>query len=147
MKRLSGFKAGLLHRWRDRLRVSDRFRAKAAAHFGGQLAIPLPPGPPRPYLRLPIFAPTPDAKQRLCASSQGRRLGLSAAYPTPVSEIPQIRSITRGEHFPIAQTVASTMVTLPTHHWVSERDREDIVDLVSRFTNTPGEAVVWRRAS
>jgi len=129
VRRLSGFKAGLLRRWQTHLAQSNQIRSKTAGYFGKR--IPGRPGSDgsHPYLRLPIFAATPHEKQRLYASSQTRGLGLSVAYPTPVSDIPEVRAAIDGRQFPAARRVAASLLTVPTHHWLTPRDKQAIAEL------------------
>ena len=74
---------------------------------------------------------TSEEKNRVYGLSQERGLGLSAAYPTPVNEIPEIRVAFDGQPFPAARSVADTLLTIPTHHWLSEQDKRAIADCVS----------------
>jgi dTDP-4-amino-4,6-dideoxygalactose transaminase len=131
LARLSGMKAGVLGRWQTRLAESTRVRSEAAAYFGAQLAVPLPNGPVHPYLRLPIRLATRQHKERVCTLSNARGLGVSAAYPTAINEIPQIRSTFGREQYPAARRVAETLVTVPTHQWLSARDKRAIVDCLA----------------
>jgi perosamine synthetase len=127
LRRLGAVKAAILAGWRRRLATSNMTRSDAAADYRRRL--PLQPAERHAYLRVPLLAPTPGAKKKLQALSQRRGLGVSAAYPTAVSEIPQIRDAFRGQRFPAAEHVAARLVTIPTHQWVSEQDRQAIVDL------------------
>lgn len=129
LTRLSGLKAGVLHNWRRRLARSNGIRSETAAYFCRRLHLELPPGPSHPYLRLPVLAATPQEKRRLHALSEARGLGLSVAYPAPVSEIPQLRAVVNGHRFPHAAQVADSLVTIPTHHWLSEKDKRAIADV------------------
>jgi len=129
LTRLSGLKAGVLHNWRRRLARSNGIRSETAAYFCRRLHLELPPGPSHPYLRLPVLAATPQEKRRLHALSVARGLGLSVAYPAPVSEIPQLRAVVNGHRFPHASQVADSLVTIPTHHWLSEKDKRAIADV------------------
>jgi dTDP-4-amino-4,6-dideoxygalactose transaminase len=131
LARLSGVKAGVLRNWRSRLADAARVRSDAAAYFGAHLRVSLPHGQSHPYLRLPIRVATRTDKERLCALSKQRGLGVSAGYPTPVNEIPEIRSAFDGERFPSARQVADTLVTVPTHQWLSQRDKRAIVDFLA----------------
>ena len=126
--RLSGLKAGVLHNWRKQLARSNRTRSETAAYFCRRLHLELPPGPSHPYLRLPVLASTPQEKQRIHAISEARGLGLSVAYPAPVSEIPEMRAVANGHRFPHACQVAGNLVTFPTHHWLSDNDKRAIAD-------------------
>jgi len=132
--RLSGFQAGLLRRWRRRLSRSNDARAAAVSYFTRSLSLSPPADPSRPYLRLPLVAADAPARQRVFALSQRRGLGLSVAYPTPINEIPEIASAFAGQRFPSARRLSERLLTLPTHHWLSERDKRAIADLCREVT-------------
>lgn len=132
LRRLGVVKAALLAGWRRRLAESNATRATIAADFGRRL--PLHRNVRHACLRVPLLAPTPKARRRLQALARARGLGVSAAYPAPVSRIPQIRDAFSGQRFPAAEHVAARLVTFPTHRWVSERDRQAIVDLYRTCT-------------
>jgi perosamine synthetase len=129
VRRLSGMQAGFLWNWRLRLAGSNHGRATTAAYFRGQLSLRQARSAACPYLRLPIVASNAEEKERLFALSQKRGLGLAVAYPTPVNEIPEIRSTFAGQYFPTARTVSERLLTLPTHHLLSEKDKRAIADL------------------
>jgi perosamine synthetase len=131
--RLSGMKAGLLRDWRPHLARSNKVRSETASYFSRQLQVRAGGGSSVPYLRFPIVLSTPEAREALYARSQRRGLGLSAGYPTPVSDIPAIRSAFNARQFPSARRVAQNLLTLPTHHWLSEKDKRAIADLCQGF--------------
>lgn len=130
LRRLSGLQAGLLHHWQKRLSQSNQQRSEVAASVSRELSLTLALGPTHPYLRLPIFAATRQSRERIHSLSQRRGLGFSLAYPTPINEIPEIRRIYDGKRYPSARSVADRILTLPTHHWISEKDTRAIVDCV-----------------
>jgi dTDP-4-amino-4,6-dideoxygalactose transaminase len=72
---------------------------------------------------------TPLDPARVYSASQKRGLGLSLAYPAPINEIPEMRPTFAGQHFPSARTLSERLLTLPTHHWLSEKDKHAIVQL------------------
>jgi len=129
LKRLSGTQAGLLRNWRRRLARSNQVRAATAAYFSRQLSLARARDGAHPYLRLPIVAANAAEQGRLFALSQKRGLGVALAYPTPINEIPEIRAAFDGQRFPAARTVSERLLTLPTHHWVSERDQRAIAEM------------------
>jgi dTDP-4-amino-4,6-dideoxygalactose transaminase len=131
VRRLAPLKAGLLQGWEARLVRSNRVRSQRASYFRRRLS--LPANGPLPYLRLPILARSVEAKQRLYSIAKARGLGLSAGYPTPISDIPQVRRLFGGQKFPAARRVAESLLTIPTHHWVSAKDQRAIADLCSSF--------------
>src|SRR5204863_8160374 len=128
-RRLSGFQAGLLRNWHSRLTRSNRARAEAVSYFSRELSLDASRSAARPYVRMPIVAPTAEARTRVYAQARKRGLGVSVSYPTPISDIPEIRSEFDGQLFPSASRVSERLLTLPTHQWLSERDKRAIADL------------------
>jgi dTDP-4-amino-4,6-dideoxygalactose transaminase len=129
MARLSGLRAGTLRRWRNRLSHSGSSRAATAAYFAERLRVRLAAGPTYPYLRVPVLAPTPQTRRRIHDLARRRGLGLSTAYPAPVSDIPELRHLMNGRTFPAARQVSERLLTLPTHHLLSRRDKAAIAEL------------------
>lgn len=129
VKRLSRFHAGLLRRWRHRLAASNRARAAAVNYFRRQLSLGENETETRPFVRLPFVVRDARARRRIYQRSRERGLGLAASYPTPISAIPEIAGAFEGQQFPAAQALSERLVTLPTHHWLSEHDKRAIADL------------------
>ena len=137
VKRLSGMQAGLLHDWQHQLSESNQRRSETSASVSRQMSLSLPQGPSHPYLRLPILAATPQGRARIHSFAERRGLGVSLAYPTPINEIPEISYLFDGKRFPSAQRVSEHILTIPTHHWISEKDTRALVACVE-----PSAAVV-----
>lgn len=129
LRRLSGMKAGLLHNWQSRLARSNRIRSETAAYFSRRLRLGPPCGASHPCVRLPILVETAKAKEQIQSAAQARGLGVGVAYPAPISEIPEVRAVVNGQRFPTARGVADRLLTLPTHHWLSEHDKRAITNL------------------
>ena len=148
VKRLSGMQAGLLHDWEHRLSESNQRRSETAASVSRQMSLSLPQGPSHPYLRLPILAATPQGRERIHSFAQRRGLGVSVAYPTPINEIPEISHLFDGMRFPTARRVSEHILTIPTHQWISEKDRKAIVECVdaSATVARPVPAIARRAA-
>jgi dTDP-4-amino-4,6-dideoxygalactose transaminase len=140
---MSGLKAGFLRHWRRRLADSIRLRSETVADFCRRLALCPIQGPTHPYLRLPVLAATPVDKERIYALSRQLGLGLSAAYPTPVNQIRQISAVFDGRQFPGAKRVATRLLTIPTHHWLSETDKRAIVSCLSMMIPEMGSPRGW----
>jgi len=134
--RLSGLQAGVLHGWRERLDRANRVRAENAADIGRRLSLTPKLGQAHPYLRLPVFAASAHDKARILAASRRQGLGLSPAYPAPIHRTPQLRDRFAAERFPSADRVAEHLLTIPTHHFVRERDKRAIVECLSGGTRT-----------
>jgi dTDP-4-amino-4,6-dideoxygalactose transaminase len=132
VRRLSGMHAGLMRRMRSRMALARRVRAGTAADLQRRLRVlPRPEADRHPYLRLPVYAATPEDRARLLAISKRRGLGLAPGYPSAVSEIPELRNQLCGRRFPRATRVSQHLLTLPTHHWLAETDTQAIVGHVS----------------
>ncbi len=95
-----------------------------------------------PFLRL-----GQTERDRIHALSQKRGLGISVAYPTAVDGIPEIRAHVGGQRFPSAQRVAERLLTIPTHHWLSEKDKRAIAECVGATIDASRLPHAWRRAS
>lgn len=124
---LDGARVGLLKTWRQRLEQSNAIRAHWGQQYIDQSGHELEALSPRPhnggaYLRVPVIMPTSKAKRALCALGAHEGLGLSALYPTPISEIPELQPSLEGGRFPGAQILADRMVTLPVHQYVRASD-------------------------
>jgi perosamine synthetase len=145
-KRLSGVKAGVLRDWQSHLARSNRIRSETAAYFSQRLPLEIAHEPSHPYLRLPVLVASPKERERIFALSQEHGLGLSLAYPTPINEIPEIRAAFAGQRFASAQRVAECLLTIPTHHWLAERDRRAIAECVGTAGGSRSRDA-WRRAS
>jgi dTDP-4-amino-4,6-dideoxygalactose transaminase len=122
--------AGLLRHWQRRLQQSNQVRSETAAAISRQLPLRLPQGSSHPYLRLPIYAPTPQRRARIHSLAQSRGLGVSLAYPAPINEIPEISGMFDGKRYPAARRVSEHLLTIPTHQWLSAEDKQAIVKCV-----------------
>jgi dTDP-4-amino-4,6-dideoxygalactose transaminase len=133
--RISRFSAALAARTAESAAAAVEGRRRVAGHLVaavGQEAVSGPGalGPLRPcdpiggddcasFLRLAAVAPTPQLADRI--ATEGVRFGLTRGYPTPLPELPQSHALqSRSPHrFPGADRLASCLVTLPTHRWVT----------------------------
>jgi dTDP-4-amino-4,6-dideoxygalactose transaminase len=125
----SGMKAGLLRRWRHRLEISNNARARSGGYFDARLCRDASRAT-IPYLRFPFLLDSRHDRDRTYAAL--KQFGVSLAYPTPISEIPAIRSIFAGSRFPGAERIADALVTCPTHEFVTKRDRDVISHHLAR---------------
>ena len=135
IKKLSGMQAGLLHGWQERLEKGNKIRKENAKYFStfitpsplagegqGEGAIP--------YLRLPVLINNKEIRDEIFSLSNKNGLGVSAMYPSPINEIQEIRGQFNGSVFPSAKKISETLLTIPTHHLLSEKDRKEISRLL-----------------
>lgn len=132
--KFTGFQAGLLHNWRGKLESYNNRRATNAGHYlnllqGGK-QLPLYANGFQ-YLRFPFFLESKEKKEELCRN--GDSLGISPMYPDTINNIPEIKERYSNMHFTKSQRIADTLVTLPTHVLLNERDRVKISDCVMNY--------------
>ena len=131
VKKFSGVKAGLLHLWRETLEQSNTLRAAVASSYIQHLQIAFNGTSHLAYLRFPLLAPSRQKRDEIYYRSLRRGLGVGLPYPTAIHEIPELAWQFIGLNFPVAQDVALRLITLPTHHLVSDDDRRAICELLA----------------
>lgn len=124
LQQLSGAQAGVLRHWRRRLQDANDIRTRHAAAWKQELGAGLANGSGIPLLRYPILCATGQERNRFAEQLTAIGAGVSTMYPLPVHQIPEIRALFSGQSFPGAETLASRMLTLPTHHFVRPADRQ-----------------------
>lgn len=82
------------------------------------------------FLRLPLLAQSADVAQKVWHST--RRQGVAKGYPTPLHRLSQAAPLIRGtpHDLPGSVRLSESLVTLPTHRWVSESDMTKIADVI-----------------
>lgn len=126
VKKLSGMKLGLLVRWQERLLRTNETRRETANYFLMRSGRPRERSTSIAYLRLPILLKSREARDQLLTAAEKRGWGFSTMYPLPISEIPEIQSMFTGKTFSSAKDISERLVTIPTHLWLSEKDRAEI---------------------
>lgn len=131
VKKLSGMKAGLLKGWRKRLQDSNRIHEENSAYFLKMLKSMTGKDSSIPYIRLPIVMKNKESKDMIFTASNELGLGISKMYPTPVNEIDEIKNQFNGHAYPSAKKVAERLITIPTHHLLTERSKKEIGELLA----------------
>jgi perosamine synthetase len=128
IKRFFGMRAGLLNGWQRKLEESNKIRREHSEYFDERLKLRLrlSNGNPTPFLRLPFTTESREVKKKIYSFSQKSGLGISLMYPTAINEIEEIKATFNGKSFPSAERIAETLLTIPTHQFLSEKDKEKI---------------------
>jgi perosamine synthetase len=86
------------------------------------------------YLRLPLLFPSHDMRVRALNESVRRGLGSTDGYPLPLVKVAALRSFLADPdmEYPAADGVSRRLMTLPTHVWVTDRDIEDMAEVVAQ---------------
>jgi perosamine synthetase len=136
MTQLSAYQRGLAEQVLPLVDSYNKIRRDHADHLRSGLegsdGIGLPravAGASPVYLRFPIL--TRDAAHRASLLGRLREAGISASasYPTAIGDIPGIAQYLapNQEPCPAARSIATRILTLPTHPWVTAGDVETIV--------------------
>lgn len=143
--RMAEARAGTLAGWRQRLAAANRTRCEQAQALIQDLSVLVPEvqvvtAPEACYLRLPILVRDSTAKSTLCARAASLGLGISAAYPGTIQQIPELQDRLDRREYPGAREVVARLVTLPTHRFVTQADRARICEVL-REASAGGRAV------
>lgn len=118
-----------------RRRHAAEYRAALAGRAPRGLAT-VPEGGEAGWLRFPLRLP--GGLEGFTRPDRARRLGAEAGYPQTLARLAPLGPLVRnGEgpeggrtHFPGAEELAATLVTLPTHSRTRELERRELVELV-----------------
>jgi perosamine synthetase len=106
--------------------IRRRNAGQVMAAISGVPGLHVPPAPADSvpaWLRLPVLVSVPGWRDRLVADLTAAGLGATTSYPASLIDVPELRSSIAGDApCPGARTVASRILTLPTHPYVSARD-------------------------
>jgi dTDP-4-amino-4,6-dideoxygalactose transaminase len=110
---------------------ADHLRAGLEGVEGIEIPRPVPGASPV-YLRFPILTRGPEHRDRLFRRLSEVGVRVSASYPTAVGGIPGIGRYLAADQSPCpaAQSIATRILTLPTHPWVTAPDIERMVAVV-----------------
>ena len=132
VKRMGGVEAGMLTEFVSRLEEMNRTRSDNVRYYLGLTVQGDPGAPPFPCPRFPFLAIDEEARDRLYECSRREGFGVGRMYPHPVHEIAELRTCcVGGKSFPVADRIARTLITLPTHRFVNGADRGRIRRLLS----------------
>jgi len=74
-------------------------------------------------------------KERVLSELRRRGLGATEGYPLALSQLAALRpSLAALGGCPTAEWISERLVTLPTHHWVTDSHRQAIADVVNACT-------------
>jgi len=134
VKKMTGFQAGLLHSWRKKLEILNRNRSKNAEHYieafqlSGRMKIY---DNFVRYNRFPIYVENKAIKDEICKI--GNVLGISPMYPSPIHGISEIMENFKNVNFEYSEIISDTLVTLPTHSLLNQKDLMNIREVVRKY--------------
>lgn len=89
------------------------------------------------YLRLPLLAATPQARDEMVRVLNQAGIGATGSYPTSIADIPALAPMTGAAH---ARFVAERILTLPTHPYVSQTDVRHIRSALTGTHQAPARS-------
>ena len=118
-------------------RWSDAIRAADPSEQNIRLCAPLGALESASCLRLPVRLMNPSSSEDHWKKL--RRFGVESGYPRALPELDQVKPLVTNsdERFPGAETLASELVTLPTHHWVRDADIAGALALITGQPSNP----------
>lgn len=95
-------------------------------------AVVLRQGAEPAYLRFPVLI-DPESRDAVLAALRANGIGATTSYPTAISDVPGLREQLQGGEGETrgGQAVARSIVTLPTHGYVTVQDQERIAAVVA----------------
>jgi perosamine synthetase len=148
VRRLSRVGRGLLRAWRSRLDEGNDQRRRTAEYFRRELEINWGNAGVIPYLRLPVLVEKPEVREKILMLARKRGLGVTPMYPCSIDALDGVPSSSGG--YPRAAETARSLLTIPTHHILTEQDRARIVALFREAgfaASTVMDAHMARRSS
>jgi dTDP-4-amino-4,6-dideoxygalactose transaminase len=93
------------------------------------------------YVRLPVLVRDRRARDAAVASLARTGIGATGSYPRSIADIPELATHIRGEQRDATggRTVASRIMTLPTHPYVTEQDCARAVTVLRRVLETTAD--------
>lgn len=142
ISRMSDFQGALFSRLLPNLHALRRVRKeqalrlrKALSHTPVQFLWPKA-GDEGAFLRAPVLMPNRASKEHVLSELHRLGLGATEGYPVALSQLPALHPslALTNEPCPRAEWISERLVTLPTHHWVTDSHRQAITDVVTRCT-------------
>src|SRR6266581_5167957 len=138
IRSMSPFQAGLARNWQERLEKLRDVRKKKVNRWiafleasrthgsnflrGQSLGLP----------RFPLRVGDKKKRESLLRESARMGLGIMPVYPTSINAIPELKGKIEGGAFPVAESCARELVTLPTHGYLTEDDVTELSRLIAR---------------
>lgn len=142
IRKLSGFQAGIMNRWHDKISWLISKRSKWVCLYSQHLSgidgtscfTNTPALTSMPLIRFPIVINDTGAIEEILFQSERLGLGISKTYPDSVDSLSQVNN-DKYSSCENAKTAARTILTLPCHPLVKEKDFYRIVGVIRSVMN------------
>ncbi len=115
----------------QRRAVAERYRKLLP--WGTKLQAVVPRSDTAPaYLRYPVLVAA-ESREKVLAALRAEGIGATASYPGAINDIPELQGVLRSEDrkLPGGRDLASRILTLPTHGYVTEQDQDRIAAVIA----------------
>lgn len=135
--RMSSFQAGLARDWPERLQKLREARKKNVKRW---IAVLEARGIHRLHfecsnlyglIRFPVRVSDVKIRDSLLRKSAERGSGITPVYPDSINRIAQLKVQMGHNKFPVAESCARELITLPTHYFLTEKDVTEVSRLLS----------------
>jgi dTDP-4-amino-4,6-dideoxygalactose transaminase len=132
----SGFKAGLLHRWREHLDGYNHGRSATGEYYLKELHLENTLSiysRSVPYLRFPIYV-----EENLLKTDMDKDygiLGVTRMYPDSINNVKEIRHDCESRECYSSEKIAKNLLTLPTHPFLRQKDKDNICRMIRHVRN------------
>ena len=87
------------------------------------------------YLRFPVLVNEPSLRARLLRDLDRAGIGATGSYPRSIADVPEVQQHQACEaDAKVGRAVAASIITLPTHPFVSSRDVDRAIDIAAAAT-------------
>jgi dTDP-4-amino-4,6-dideoxygalactose transaminase len=142
LRRMSGLQAGLLRKWRKKLKLFSDMRMKVSELWSALPTTALDGHRRGPYamekgslIRYPVFFKNQTIRDTLLSLSNKYGWGITRVYREPVTTIKALQIAENEKKAPGAQACAETLLTLPNHGFVTTNDVSRIEQCISHLQN------------
>lgn len=136
--RMSSFQAGLARNWLARLQKLRDGRKEKVKRWIAVLEAQGIHGLQFPdrqggvgLIRFPVRVSDVEKRESLLRESARRGVGVMPVYPDSIARLPELRGLLDGERFPVAESYARELVTLPTHDYLTQKDITEVGRLLT----------------
>ncbi len=134
--KMTAFQAGLTRGWSEKLVKLRQVRKASIGLWSETLPVLFPRSVAiqkavPDLVRFPLRLSTEEEADELVRKSAHLGLGIARTYPDAVNGIAALREEFAGKEFPFARHAARRLVTLPVHGYLTSKDRERILRILT----------------
>jgi len=149
-QRFSAFQAGLASGWQRKIAFFKEIRLRnvsvLTATLGklGQLQYGRCQGEALPLIRLPWQVESAYLRTQILARGRECGLGIVAIFPSTIAQIPRLKKDCSPETYPVAESLARTLVSLPVHPFANRKDTNRIERFLRNMQFNKEAGCLWR---